>query len=336
MSQAVKDKERRKQMNAIAIVAIIALLGINIYMFMSSRSKDQTIVQQAAEIDKADELNKTLEAEYQAAMQELDAKQAENEEMAEIIAQQKENLAAMKKKIERNISKGVTTESSLKEALSQIGQLKEQKIVYLQQIDDLKAENANLTEATVMLKAEKESLVETIQVKEKVISTVESEKAKVESAKAKVEEENKDLSNKVARAGVLNVRNMDVKPMRLRNSGKEKDTDYAKRVEQFVVCFDVIQNDLTEPGRNKFLLRIIDPLGTTIAVESKGSGTFSSQSDAGTQMRFTTSKSFEYNNDAPNVCIDWLQEQKLTNKGDYTFEIYNKGYLAGKKVVTLK
>jgi hypothetical protein len=329
MSQSNKDKERRRQIYAIAIVAIIALLGINVWLMMSNKSKADVIVHQEKQLDLADSLRSQLDEEYQLAMQQLDAKAAENGEMQEIVDEQKEQLRAMKKKIERNIANGAKTTSMLKEAQAQIQTMILQKETYITKIEQLTTEKADLTEYTEVLKTEKSNLEVAILEKEDEIEEVVTEKAKVEEEKAK-------LSEKVSRGGVLSVRSLDVKALKIRNSGKEKETSRARYVEKFSVCFDVIKNELTEAGRNKFLLRIINPIGETIAVEQRGSSTFSNQDEGGTQTRFTKSTTFDYSNDAPNICIDWIQEEKLANKGEYTFEIYNRGYLAGKTVLKLK
>lgn len=328
MSQAAKDREKRKQLYAIAIVAIIALLGINIYLFMSSQNKSKVIVQQQEEINKADSLNRELEADYQAAMQELEAKAVENEEMREIIEQQKQNLTAMKNKIKRNIDRGVKSEAALKEANDQIAMLISKKDTYLEQIEALQADNADLTMAKQQLESEKVTLVETIKVKEETISDVETQKAKVE-------DKNKELEGKVDRGGVLTVHNIKAKALRFRRNGNEKEVTRAKDVEKFNICFDVHQNELTKAGTNKFLLRIIEPTGTTIAVESSGSGEFVNKSDGG-NARYTIAHSFDYDNGSPNICMDWIQNNKLTSGGDYIFELYNRGYLAGKTKITLK
>ena len=335
MSQAAKDREKRKQLYAIAIVAIIALLGINIYLFMGNQSKDNVIVQQQEEINKADSLNRELEADYQAAMQELEAKAVENEEMREIIDQQKQNLTAMRNKIKRNIDRGVKSEAALQEANDQIASLITQKDTYLDQIEELQSDNADLTMAKQQLESEKVSLVETIKVKEEAITDVENQKAQVESQKAKIEAQKKELEDQVNRGAVLNIHNIKVAAVRFRNNGNEKAVTKAKQVEKFNICFDVHKNELTKPGVNKFYLRIIEPLGTTIFIERSGSGQFVNK-DNGGDARYTVSQSFNYKNDAPNICIPWIQEDELANGGEYTFELYNRGYLAGKTTMTLK
>ena len=328
MSQAAKDREKRKQLYAIAIVAIIALLGINIYLFMGSQNKSKVIVKQQEEINKADSLNRELEADYQAAMQELEAKAVENEEMREIIDQQKQNLTAMRNKIKRNIDRGVKSEAALKEANDQIALLITQKDTYLEQIENLQSDNADLTMAKQQLEDEKVTLVETIKVKEETITDVETQKAAVE-------EQKKKLEDKVDRGGALTVHNIKAKAIRFRRNGNEKEVTKAKDVEKFNICFDVHQNELTKAGANKFHLKVIDPLGTTIFVESSGSGEFIDKSN-NNASRYTVAHSFNYDNGTPNICMDWIQENKLTSGGEFIFELYNRGYLAGKTKVNLK
>lgn len=329
MSQAAKDRERRRQLYAIAIVAIIALLGINIYLLVDRDSKVTVIDRQEKQLDKADELRNKLNEEYQAALADLDAKAQENEELREIVEQQKEKLKKLYNKIDRNISRGRKNESLLKQAQAQINGLVVKAEGYVTTIDSLTAQNADLQKYSQVLEEEKDELTDVIVAKEEAIAQKEEEVKQVE-------EEKSQLKTKVARGAVLSVRNINIQPLKIRRSGKEKGTSYAKRVEKFNVCFDVIKNELTESGRNKFHLRIITPTGETIAVEQRGSGTTINQENNGTEMRYTTVKTFEYSNDEPKICMDWIQEEKLANKGEYTFEVYNKGYLAGKKVLKLK
>ncbi len=336
MSQAAKDREKRRQINAIAIVLIIGLLGVTIYLLMANISSNKANTKLVEQIDLADSLNRQLDAEFQSAMQELDAKAAENEELREIIDQQKEQLTIVRNKIQRNIRRGKSTASMLKEAQAQIAGLRVKTNSFKVTIDSLLTDNADLKEYSQNLKTETVYLKDTIAKKDEAIAEKEEVIAIKEVEKRKVEEEKNKLADKVALGGVLKVRALEAQALKIRRSGKEKKTSYAKRVEKFSVCFNIIKNDLTVAGRNKLFLRIIDPEGKTIAVEQRGSGTFPNQDKGGAETQYTASKSFEYNNDAPQICIDWIQEEKLTVKGEYKFEIYNKGYLAGSKLLKLK
>lgn len=324
-----KEKEKRRQLLAISIVVIIALLGINAYLLSVKSSQGDVIEKQEMQLGMADSLQIELNREYNAALEELELKKGENEELNNIIEDQKAELKKLKMKIERSIKNGNSTKASLEDARRQIQQLIAQRDRYVSEVDSLVGRTRALETEKEALTQEKTTLQSEIAKEKEISATIESEKQRVEAEK-------EQLSKKVNRGAVLNVREMAVQSLIVKKNGEEKETKAAKRTDRLRVCFSVIENPLTPSGNNKFLLRLITPIGETIALDAKGSGTFSNQTEGGSETRFTTSQEFEYDTGVPtNLCIDWDQDIQL-NKGEYTAEVYNKGYLVGTKKFVLK
>jgi hypothetical protein len=325
-------KLKREQLVAIAVIAIVALLGINAYLLYANKQQGKALEQSVEVNTELESLKSELDKEYNLALEQLNAKKSENEELNDIIEQQKNELKSQKMKIERSIRQGKNASGELAKAKRQIQDLVSQRDTYLARIEELSTDNEKLVAETTRLSVEKESLESTltdVQVKAKETEEVlTKEKEELETEKTK-------LSDKVARGSVLNTRNIAVTPLKLRRSGKEVDTKYASKTEKLKICFDVDENVITKAGNNKILLRILTPLGETLYLEGQGSGEFSNQSTGGSVSRFTTSKGFEYDNQAVNMCLGWGVQTPLS-KGTYTAEIYNKGYKVGASTFVLK
>lgn len=116
--------------------------------------------------------------------------------------------------------------------------------------------------------------------------------------------------------------------MKVTNSGKEKTRSKAKNVDKLKICFHTEANEVTPAGEETFYLRIIDPTGAPLAIESLGSGVAQDKRNQ-SDVRYTTTATTNYNNQETDVCGYWQPGQNFV-KGKYSVEVYNKGYLVGK------
>lgn len=325
-------KLKREQLIAIGVIAILALLGVNAYLMIANKQKSETIEQTQDALSELEQVKAELDAEYNLALEQLESKKGENDQLNDIIEQQKAEIKAQKLRIDRMIRQGNTSGSELTKARAEIQQLIAQRDNYLARIEELNADKKLLEDKNVALTTEKVELETTLTtVKEtaaKTEATLTAEKEEIAEAKAKADA-------KVARGSVLNARNIAVIPYKIRRSGKEVETKYADKTEKLHICFDLAENAITPSGNNKVLVRIMTPLGETLYVESQGSGEFANQSSGGGASRFTAAKSFSYNNKETNVCVDWSVQTPLS-KGNYTVEVFNKGYKVGSKSFILK
>jgi len=65
-----------------------------------------------------------------------------------------------------------------------------------------------------------------------------------------------------------------------------------------------------------------------------GSGTIRDESNK-EEMRFTKAESIDYQNESGNICMNWEPSTGF-DKGLYSVEIFNKGYIAGRGEFRLK
>ena len=258
--------------------------------------------------------------------------QAEN--LNALIDQQKEELTAQKEKIDRMISQGKSSKAELASAREQIAQLKAQLDTYLVEINTLKEENMMLADANVQLTQDKMMLTDEVDKERTMNNELLTAKAALVSENESLESEKSVLSKKVNYASVVKVNNVTATGWKNKQSGKPKKKNYANNVEYLKVCFTATENEITEAGLEQFYIRIINPLGETLAVEDLGSG-ITTNTKTGEEIRFTQIKELDYNNEAQEACFHW-QPNTPFSKGTYDIEVYNKGFLAGSGSVTLK
>ena len=152
--------------------------------------------------------------------------------------------------------------------------------------------------------------------------------------KAQLTSEKEELTKSVAIGSVVQVKSIEVTPQKIRKNGKTADQKAAKKTDQLKVCFTTLVNEIVKPNNEKFHIRIISPLGETLAVDNLGSGTIRN-TKTGEDVRFTQIAEYDYMNDETELCFNWKPNIGFQS-GSYQVEIYNKGYLAGAGDFTLK
>lgn len=327
----MSSQQNRQQLIAIFAVIVLALLGVIGYLLFAQNDRDQVIEEQQNNLAYMDSVKSELDVAYNDAIEQLNSKIGENDELNELVEQQKGELKKQKQRIERMIRQGRGTSASLADAKLQIDQLVQQRDAALAQIQQLQQDLNIVTAEKEVLTTEKAELEKTI-VSER--ETAAEKERQFEETKKELEDEKTELNEKVAKGSLLKASGISVAPKKVL-FGKYRDTKSAKKTKKIDICFTINQNRITQPGMNKVLVRLISPLGETVYVESQGAGEFANQDEGGTIARFTAAKEFDYDNQDQEVCIDYTVELPLS-KGTYTMEVYNKGYLAGKKEFTLK
>jgi hypothetical protein len=66
-----------------------------------------------------------------------------------------------------------------------------------------------------------------------------------------------------------------------------------------------------------------------------GSGMITNKK-TGEEIRFTQIEELDYSNGEAQSCMVWAPTTPSFQKGNYTIEVYNKGYLAGTGTMNLK
>ncbi len=145
---------------------------------------------------------------------------------------------------------------------------------------------------------------------------------------------NNTLSQKVTVASLLLPQNIDLSGIRTKSNGKQKDTEKAKKADQLKLCFEVPENHVADPGMKTLFIRIINPQGVPLAIQDRGSGVFTTV-ESGQESQYTTVANVDYKQQRDNVCVNWSQGTPFES-GKYVAEIYQDGYLVGKKEYELR
>lgn len=326
----MRSNSSNQNFKVISIAAIACLLGLNIFQFFSNNKLENTNQQQAVELIEIEKVQTELEKEYYDALSDLEELKSDNVEANSLIEKQKADLKISKNRISRLIKNG----KDLDKAKAEIVILKETTSGYLAEINKLKNENQELVSSNQSLSKDKEFLTEAVENEKEVNSQLQEAKAVLVSEKTELSTQNQSLSKKVTLASAVKVDNIVVQGYKLGRSGKWLKRTRAKNVEFIQFCLNLSENKITEEENESFIIRLISPLGETMAIESTGSGVFTN-SETEEKTRFTTQSSFEYDNVAKEACTSW-QPGISFPKGIYDVEVFNKGYLVGKTTYRLK
>ncbi len=312
------------------ITGMILFAGLSAYLWFDRSQLAEANVQQQAEIHEVEKIQAELEIQYEEAMTSLDEMKTNNVELNQLIDDQKSELAAQKKKINGLL----WTKGKLNEAKAEIDNLTALSQQYVAEIQTLKDENVQLNAKNVKLEEDKTMLIDNLNVAKESNVELQTAQAKLMSEKEELEEVKTELEAKVNVASVINVSNVVAQGLKVKNNGKEVARKSAKQVQKMRVCFDTEENLVTEGGQEIFYVRIIDPQGETMAVESAGSGVLTNDA-SGADVRYSKKGVLNYANKAVTACVDWAPGSSFP-KGNYEVEVYNKGYLAGKGGIQLK
>jgi hypothetical protein len=123
--------------------------------------------------------------------------------------------------------------------------------------------------------------------------------------------------------------------MKAKGNGKNVKKRYAKNVDLLRICFTTTENDVASPGVEQFYVRIINPIGETMAIDEESSGILIDQ-ETGEEIRYSSIREYDYTNNREEVCFDWAPVNPTFTRGNYQLEVYNKKYLAGRGGFQLK
>ncbi len=327
----ITNDSSKQRLLAIAAIVVVALLIVNAFLLYNKYNQDQVIEAQKSEIAESDKLKVEMEKQYHEALAELEEMRTGNEELNTIIDQQKEELKAQRAKINQLLKDG----KNLDRARAEIRNLTAQVSEYIGRIEQLNAENEGLRNQNDELSVRTQQLTQNLDMERNKNVELSGEKEQLETVKSQLSAENENLSDKVNLASVIRVKDVSVLGMKAKSSGKMVKKRFAKNVEQLRVCFSTEENHVANPGLERFFVRIINPIGETMAIDDLGSGKIVDKG-SGEEVLYTSTTEYDYNNDETEICFDWDPTVSNFQNGKYQVEIYNKGHLAGSGSFELK
>jgi chromosome segregation ATPase len=323
------SSERNQRFIAIAIVAIIALLGINGYLLFSKVNQDKLIAKQGADLIKTEQTNTELQQEFYEVMSSLEQVKTQNTELNSIIEAQKTELETQRERISRLLY----VEKDLEAAQAELVKFRAMRDQYVTQINKLTEENQQLSSQNEQLNQKNTSLNTELEENRQANEELRSQTASLTSENESLQEERERLTATVVKASVVSVDDITVNGYRIKKNGNESFTRKADKTEGLQVCFEAQENTVVEPGSERFYLRVIDPLGETMALDELGSGIITDANEK--KVRYTQYRDADYSNTLIDVCMNWQPEIDFA-PGLYLVEVYNKGHLSGSTTFTLK
>lgn len=147
--------------------------------------------------------------------------------------------------------------------------------------------------------------------------------------------EKEELIEKVEQATVLKAYGVSAGGVRLTGSGRERETDKAKKIERVKICFTLGENKLAEPGTKIVYIRIVRPDNVVVTQKVGGDYTFEFE---GETLEYSSKKEVDYQNKDTYTCIYWTKKSKEDPAmvGTYNISIYADGFEIGKTSFDLR
>lgn len=295
---------------------ILALLGTWGYIIWDKSKSNETITHLQSEYSNVDSSRNAVQSEYNDALARLDSATGNNTQLQGVLAERKNDIDRLKRQITTITNNKNATAAELSRARGLIGQLNMKIDDMYTEVLRLRGENQTLTTSNQRLHAEKQQLsTEKSQLEENVTAT--------ESSRREVEDV----------ASTLHASNLNIVPIKIKHSGKEKETTTAKRVDLLRISFDLDENRIAPSGSKELYVAVTAPDGRPVTM-ANGSGTFDTREEGAKTYTNIVTVPYEQGKRA-TVGFDWKQEGNY-QLGEYKIEVYHNGFKIGEAKRALK
>lgn len=308
-STNTNPSSKKKEYIIIGILSILLLgsVGYNIY-----QGQEQKQTSALYQIDLKDEVSAKILLQDQ-----LDSLTNEFEKTKEgidvrdsLLSKRDAEIFDKQREIQNILNKSDVSVSELKQARRMIAALNADIGRFKQEIVVLKQQNDSLSVANQTITTEKNTIAEEL--------VTEKEKAQ--------ETENNVRST-------FSISNYKLAGLQVKKSGKEVETDKAKRIDKLRVSFDLDPNTYAETGVKEIFIAIYKPDGTLGKFADASPGTLDTWS-LGT-VQYSDKVRFNYTQGAvQNISFDW--EDYEFPKGTYRIDLYQNGFKIGQKSLDLR
>ena len=311
-SVTTPEKESPRNIKNLIIGLLVAgILVMGGFMIFNHSQNDQYLKTQETEIAKVTTEKSDIQASFDASLARLDSMTTTNTDLQTKLSEKDNEIAKMKTEIRGILNKRNASSSELQRAKTLIAQLNGEINTMQEQIAFLTSENDSLKYEREELRAEKVVLIRNL-----------------DSTK----EVNTNLTAKVDVGSTLNASNISIKPIKIKNNGKEKVKTVAKRVDKLVVSFDV-RNRIIQPGTTDLYVVVVGPDGKPVT-DAAGSGTFTTREEG--DQSFTAKLPVDLETSkTKNVEFGFAPGQHF-KQGSYIIKIYQNGFLIGQGKQDLK
>jgi hypothetical protein len=311
--QTTPPTDNRKLIYGILITALIATWG---YIFYDKSQTKETVALLQTKITNVDSARNAIQQEFILVSAKADSLTQTNLQLQGSLAEKSTEIQTLKGNIGTILRKKNATASELSDAKKMIADLNGKINGLFVELEQLKGENKQLTANNQQLTTEKTQLS--------------SDKKNLEENLNKTNSEKQQLADKVDVASTLHASNVGIVAINLKNSGKESETNTAKRADYMRVNFVLDPNRISPNGTKDLYVVISGPDGK---VFNEG-GNFTTREDGEKGFTNKVSVNYEQNKVVP-VSFNWKKTDKFV-EGNYKIEIYHNGFKIGESIKTLK
>ena len=294
-------------------VLVIGLSGILLYESLNTEMSEIEIRQQFSHLK--DEY-KQIEKDLDMAINDLEINNQE--------------IIAQKEKIGRLIRKNNITEEELNQAKKMMKNLSE--VV----LKSYKSKVRNLEDKEGGLVKEKESLAQQILKIQKKVEEINDRYNKEKRSSKMKEHIIREKEEQINYASRRILSNFILNGFKVRNSGKEIQTDKASRIDRIKVSFDIVPNKLVESGVKKIYTIIKKPSGEIVTFVNQDTGEFIFENK---RMKYSDELKFSYTSGEEKT-LEFTWDNEDFERGDYVMEVYEKTkneiVLIGKAIKSLR
>jgi myosin heavy subunit len=297
------QEQKKKDTNKIyfLIAVIVALLGLNAYLFFQKNKSDNRVVTVSDE-------RTALQTELEKLETELEQANNTGTQLSEELKAKDEELRAKIAQLRQALNRGQLTAGELSKAREDVKQLKYFVTKYTADIDELQQKNAALT-------VERDSLKSTVNTVSKFAENL--------------SKQNDSLNNKVKAGAALKASNIQIIPLRVKSSGRETDVSKASSTQKIRIAFTINTNPIATKGMHDIYLRVMDPAGNLIIGEG---GMFIANNQ---ELQYTYKTAIEFSGEAKSFNLDWTNRNAF-EPGNYTVLLYADGATMGRGGFTLR
>ena len=239
-------------------------------------------------------------------------------------------IIAQKKRIESLLKKNNISQEELMEAKKIMRNISQTFIKnYQNKVIILNNQVTTLDTEKQKLKEENEKVnTEVVVLKDKVTEL----DRKIESEKI-ISKKKDELINYASK---LSLSNFILRSFKVRNSGKEVETDKASRIDRIKFSFDINENILSKDGQKVLYMLIKKPSGEIATFSNKTSGVFNYNNR---KMLYSDKTTLNYQK-GQDQKLEFVWDNEDFSRGDYIMEVYeqmpNNTVMIGKVTKTLE
>lgn len=289
------QEQKKSNVNKI-LVLIIALLtvfcGVLVWQYIELNKAVKVEVAEKLEVT---EEKDALSVELENMLNEYDNLQSNNQSLQSEMDEQREKIEELLKEVQKHKGNTALMVKYRKETET----LRKIMHNYVVTIDSLNTLNLNLKKENLDVKTE------------------------LNVQHTKYEELNKEKSHLVQRvenASVLAVISASGEGIQYKSSGKEVETNRAKRAEKIKVCFTLGENKIAEKGTREVYVRILSPEGKVLAEGADDSYMFTFE---GVKGLYSAKRKVEYQNEVITGCAYFaVKDGETLPSGAYVADIF--------------